>query len=101
MPDDACLATDHYIIADFSAATDPGLRSDHGIITYFNVVGNLDKIIQLSTRFNEGRSDGRAVNGGVGANFYIVFHDDIANLWHFFKAAVLLGSKSKPVPANY
>src|SRR5690606_25605834 len=65
------------------------------------VMGYLDKIIQLRAGLYQGRAHGGPVDGGVGADFYIVFHHHISDLGHFFKAAVFLGGEAETIAADH
>src|SRR5688500_10727248 len=97
---DARLPTDHYIVANFGTAAYTGLGRNNGIITYLFIMGYLYQVIEFGARFNERRSDGSAVNGGISADLYKIFHYYITNLRHFFKAAICLRRKTKSI-ASY
>src|SRR5688500_15684778 len=101
MPYNTGLTADHYIVADLGAAAYAGLRSDDSVIAYFHIVRNLDQVVELGAAFNDGRADGSAVDSGIGADLYIIFHHHIADLRHLFETAVFLRSKTKSITAYH
>src|SRR5687768_2345657 len=100
MPNDTGLSADHYIVTDLGAAAYAGLRCDHGIVPYFNVMRHLYQVIEFGARFNYGRTDGCAVDGCIGADLYKILHHYITNLRNFFEAAIGLRSKTKSIAAD-
>src|SRR5687768_5124661 len=93
------LPTDHNVVANFGTAAYAGLGRDYGIIAYLYIMGYLYQVIEFGARFNERRTDGGAVDGGVSTNLHKIFHDYIANLRYFFKAAICLRRKTKSITA--
>lgn len=89
MIDDPDLAGDGDMVADFGAAGDAGLRGDHRVLADRDIMGDLHEIIDFSATANQGLTQSRAIDSGVGADFDIVFnHDDtdLRNLDALFAA---------------
>ena len=82
-------------IAELAAAGDADLRHDDAMATRSVVVPNLDQIINLRTFADHGVADRAAVDGGAGADLYIVLDNDAAELRNFLVAP---GPDAKPKP---
>ena len=68
------------VIAGLGTAGNAGLGNDKAIFTDFNVVTQVDQIIDFSTSANLRRPQGRIVLAGAGANFDVVTEDDVSDL---------------------
>ena len=99
MSNDTGLSADHDIIADFGASTDAGLGSNHRILTHFNIMGDLDEVIEFSPGMIMVEPIvARSI--GICPNLHMVFNNHIAYLGYFFIGAVCLGRKAKSIAAN-
>ena len=96
-----CLSANHYVSANFCRAANARLCCNYGIGTYFYIVCNLYQVVNFCTAPYNGTANCSAVNGGVGAYFYLVFYHHIANLRYFLKTAIGLRGKAKTICANY
>src|SRR3954464_3217911 len=61
----------------------------------------LNKVVELGTSFNTGRTHSSTVNRSVGTNLHIVFNHHIADLRHLFITAIGLRRKAKAIGADY
>lgn len=84
------------VIAGLGTAGNAGLGNDKAIFTDFNVVTQVDQIIDFSTSANLRRPQGRIVQAGAGANFDVVTEDDVSDLRN---AGMLPFSVAKPKPS--
>src|SRR5215207_2564678 len=85
MANDSCLPPNHYMIANFSTSAYARLCCDHGMMSYFYIVGNLYQVVQLCTGFNNCRTHCGTIDRGVSANFNMIFHNHISYLWYLFE----------------
>ena len=68
------------VIAGLGTAGNAGLGNDEAIFTDFNVMAQVDQVIDFSTSANLRRPQGRIVQAGAGSNFNIVTEDDVSDL---------------------
>ncbi len=94
------LASNAAIASYLGTASYAYLGCYYSVFAYFNIVGYLYEIVQFRSSAYDSGSYGGAVYSSVGADFYIVFDEDIAKLGDFLVRAVGLGRKSKAVAAN-
>ncbi len=97
MPGEADLAADLAIVADAGAARHAHLGGESSIFPNFCVVGDVDEIVEFGAPTDDGAANGRAVNAGTGADFHVIFEDDVADVRHFFPSPVLLCRKPKAI----
>ena len=99
---DAHLAADDGAVSDSAAARDTGLRSDHHIAADGDVVSHVDEVIELRAPADARLFERAAIDGGVRANFDIVFDDESALLGKLHVLARRVDrahSRSRPSPA--
>ena len=77
-----------------------GLGSDNGVLTDFNIMGNLNEVVELHALVDVCRTHSSTVNGGVGANFHVVVDNHVSYLCNFLISGSS-GSKSEAVGTNY
>ena len=53
------------------------MGGDDVVLADFDVVGDLDEVVDFGALADEGRFEAGAVDGGVGADFNVVFEDDM------------------------
>ncbi len=71
------------------------------LLAHLHIVRNLNQVIKLYSFSDDGSAHRRAVNGGVGANLYIVFYNDhVADLGNLSIGAIRLWGKAKSIGAN-
>src|ERR1017187_367870 len=97
----AHLSANHIIFPDFGAARNAGLRRNNRMGAYFNIVGDLYQVVQFYPFSNNCGLDGGTVYCGIGANFYIVMHDDLSGLRDFLIRTVFLWGKTEAIAAKY
>src|SRR5437868_14296971 len=97
MTNDTYLPADHHVIANLSASTNACLCGDHRIITYLNIMCDLEKIIEFSSGFDECTADRRSVNCSIGADLYSIFNNHVANLWYLNERTIGLWRKAKTI----
>src|SRR5215831_8540755 len=61
---------------------------------------NLHQIVELRAALDAGLAGGSAIDGGVGADFHVVFDDDAADLRYFQPAPVLVFGESEPIRSD-
>lgn len=83
MPDDAGLTGEDDVVADAGASGDAGLGDDEAVLSDLDVVRNLDEVIDFRSFTDDGSPEAGAVDGGVCADFNIVFNDDDSALGDF------------------
>ena len=81
--DDARLAGEDDVVADASASGDAGLGNDEAMFADVDVVSDLDEVIDFGAFADDGSSEARAINGGVRADFDVIFDDDDSELGDF------------------
>ena len=68
------------VLADFGGACEAYLSAEEGVFADGAAVAYLDEVVDLGPRGDAGFSDGGAVDGGVGLDFYVVAEDGGAGL---------------------
>lgn len=86
--DGAGLAAHDDIAAGFNRARDAGLGDDEVIGPQFDVVANLNEVVNFGAAADAGLFEASPINGRVGANFYIIFEDDNPKLLLFLVLTV-------------
>ncbi len=100
MPDDSHLPRQYNPVTDLGGAGYPYLRYNNAVAAYFNVVGNLNKVIDFRPAPDASRPQGSTVYRSVGTDLHLIFDLNPADLLDFLKAAFRLG-KAEPVRANH
>ena len=80
MVTDADLSADDGVIADDARSGDAGLSGDNHVVAYGAVVADVDEVVDLYATGDAGFVEGSAIDGGVGADFHVVFDDEAALL---------------------
>ncbi len=91
MSDHAHLSAQHDVMAQRRAARDAALRDQNAVRPDPNVVGEHHQIVDLRALADDGVAQRGAIDRAVGADFDIVFDDDIADLRDFVMHAVAGG----------
>src|SRR6266481_225270 len=60
-------------VFDYGAAGDAGLGGDDDILADLDVVADVHQVVDFCAAADAGFVESAAVNGGVGADFYVVF----------------------------
>ena len=76
----ANLASHDYVVFDGGAAGEAGLRGDDDILADLDVVADVDQVVDFCAAADAGFVQRSAVDGGVGADFYVVFDDQASDL---------------------
>lgn len=85
---DSGLGSDGDVIADFCATGDSSLGDDEAVFADDTVVADLDEVIDFCALADGGFTEAGAIDGGIGANFYVVSDFDDADLGDFFMLAI-------------
>ncbi len=83
MPDDAGLSGEDDVVADAGASGDAGLGDDEAVFSDLDVVRDLDEVVDFRSFADDGSPEAGAVDGGVCADFYIIFDDNNSALRDF------------------
>src|SRR5690606_21861177 len=97
----AYLATNDRVFANLGASRNAGLRSDNRVLSDFNIVRNLNKVVEFYALPNNGRSHGRSVNYLIVAYFDVIFDLYVANLADLLVSAIFPRRKPKTIAADY
>src|SRR5690606_11624582 len=97
----AYLASNDRVVADLAASRTAGLRSDNRVLSDFNLVRNLHKVVEFSALQNDRRSHGRPVSYRIGAYFDVIFDLYVANLADLLVSAIFPRRKPKTIAADY
>lgn len=81
--DDAGLAGEDDVVADASASGDAGLGDDEAMFADLDVVSDLNEVVDFCTFADDGSSEARSINGGIRADFDVIFDDDDSELGDF------------------
>ncbi len=65
---------------NLSSAGKTGQRSNHSVFADFDVVADLDQVVEFGSAMNASFAKTCAINAAVGSEFDIIFDDDPANL---------------------
>src|SRR4030095_2154797 len=69
--------------------------------SHFNIVRELNQVIQLCSSFNDGRTHCCPVNASICANLHLILYQNVADLRHFFESSIGLWGKSKTITTDY
>jgi len=83
MVTEAHLTANNCVIFNYCTPGNSGLRGNDDSLSNFNIVGNLDEVVDLGSAPDASDSQGASIDRGIGAYFYIIFNDDTANLRKF------------------
>src|SRR5262252_10072210 len=72
----AHLSADYAIILDGHTSADSGLRRDHYALADIAVVPHMDHVVEFSSFANPGTTERPAIDGGIRAQFNIIFNGD-------------------------
>ena len=99
VPDRARLAAHDDVVAELGGARDAGLGDDHAMATDYDVVPDLDEIINFRS-FTDDRILKRAsVDGRIRANLHVVLDDDAVDLRHL-EVPLAAHGEAEPVLAD-
>src|SRR5690554_6611646 len=71
------------------------------MLAYLHIMGQLNQIIQFNTLPDPRRSKGRAVDGRIRANLYIVGYFNITNLADLLITAIVLRSETEAITTHH
>ena len=94
------LSAEHAPLSHLRASGDARLCGDDGVLANLNVVGHLDEVVEFHTLADDGAAHCGAVDASVGADFHIVFDDNIADLRNLV-VSVGGGCESESVGTNH
>ena len=69
------LSPYYYALANFGTSAYSRLGSDNSKVSNFNIMGDLDQVIQFGAGFYDSGTNSSSVNGSVGTDLYIVFNN--------------------------
>ena len=92
----ACLSGKDDVIAGLGATGNAGLGNDKAVFPDFDVMAEVDQVVDFSAPADLGRTESGIVQAGAGPDFDIVSEDDIADLGD---AGMLPFSVAKPKPS--
>src|SRR5690606_8477821 len=101
MPHYAHLSANNGVPADFGAPRNPRLGSNHRMFANFDIVRNLNQIIQLYPLPYNGRSHRGAIDYRIRTDFYVILNDYIANLADLIVGTIFLRSKPKAIATHH
>ena len=76
----ACLSGKDDVIAGLGATGNAGLGNDKAVFPDFDVMAEVDQVVDFSAPADLGRTESGIVQAGAGPDFDIVSEDDIADL---------------------
>src|SRR3989338_1124683 len=85
---------------NIAAARDAGLSCYYSIISYYNIVCNLDKAIYFNTFFNDGAAKCCPVYTYICTYLHIILYYYISNLRNLLINTIIIFHKSKTI-ASY
>src|ERR1019366_6780570 len=94
------LSGEDDVLAKLATAGDAHLRDDQGAFADFDVVRDLDEVVNFRAFADDRRAQRSAINRHVGADFHVVADDDISDLRHFAVNAAVL-HVTEAVRANH
>ncbi len=97
---DANLAPHHHAPASLGAACDPCLGGEDVVFAQFDVMGDLDEVVDFGAAGYPGRFESGSVEGSIGADFDVVFEDHIAKLLELSMLTFFVGGVAKATGAN-
>jgi len=65
------------------------LTCQDGVLSYLDVVGDLDEVVDLGPAPDTGLAEGRPIDRAVGADFHVILDDDGAGLGDFLMSPIL------------
>src|SRR5215469_13564450 len=83
------LPADDHLVLDHGAAGDPGLCSDHDILTNVDVVSHMHEVINFRSAADASYVQGATIYGRVRADLDVIFDLQASNLGEFFVSAGL------------
>src|SRR5581483_206653 len=101
MTNNACLSSKNDISSGFCRSGDAGLRDDDVVRANLNVMSNLNEVIDLCSLANPGGFETRPVNRCIGADLYVVFKDDNAELFKLSMLAFCVCSKPESARSDH
>src|SRR6185437_8409484 len=90
--EDAGLRGAGDVIADLEMSADAGLAGEGDVVAEGDAAGDsglYDELVDLGAGADDGAAERAALDGAIGADFDIVFDDDVAGLGDFVMDAVV------------
>lgn len=84
---DAGLGGDDAIVGELCAAGKSNLAHDEAMVAYDHVMRDMDEVVDFGALADDCGAEGRAIDGGIGADLDVVANDDVADLKNFAVAA--------------
>ena len=101
MADKAGLSANHAVSAKMGRAADANLSSQRRVFAYFNIVGQMDKVVELNAFVDMCGTHCGTVDSGVGTDLHVVVDHHVAHLRDLLVMAILLRSEAESISANY
>src|SRR5512147_1086647 len=79
----ACLPSDHDVVADCRAAGNPDLGHDDVMFSYRHIMGDLHQVIDFGAPLDHSLTESRTVDCDIRAEFNIVFDRHSSQLGNF------------------
>src|SRR4030095_2973834 len=96
----ADLAGQHYTLAQARGTGDTDLGHQERVLTDLHVVADLHEVVDLGAAADDRVAEGRAVDGGVGADLHVILDEHAAHLWDLPVRAAVVG-ESESVGAQH
>src|SRR5690554_6081560 len=77
------LPANQTVLTNFGRTRNPGLSGYGCIFSNFNIVSDLDLVVQFDSFSDSGGSQGGTINGGARSYFHIIPHNNISGLRYF------------------
>ena len=98
---DADLSREETVVPHLRSACDACLGRGNGILADLHVVADLDQVVEFHAPADDRRVGLGPVDAGVGADFHVVFDDDVAQLRNLVEAACGIGNEAEAVGADH
>src|SRR3954463_7944909 len=87
MASDSGLGGDDAIVGELCAAGETNLAHDEAMVTYGNIVRDMDEVVDFRAVADDSRAESSAIDGDIGADLDVVANDDVADLQNFAMTA--------------
>ena len=95
----AYLAGKDDVISCLGTSGNANLGNEEAIFTNFDVMAQMDEVIDFRTSADECTAEGTVIDTRAGTDFYVIFEFDVANLGDT-RMLAFIGSKAKAFAAN-
>ena len=94
------LAGHNDVAAGFGGASDAGLGNEEVVGADGNAMGDLDEVVDLGAFTDACFGEAAAVDGGDSADLYIIFNNNVTELFELVVDALFIGKEAKAARAN-